>query len=74
AAGFVPASEAEGYKNDPDIVLLPVLDDRFSRSMKICFRREKHLSELGLLFRTFVIRYFDLEKASALPPSKEETK
>ena len=74
AAGFVPASEAEGYKNDPDIVLLPVLDDRFSRSMKICFRREKHLSELGLLFRAFVIRYFDLEKASALPSSKEEMK
>lgn len=74
AAGFVPASEAAGYRNDPDITLLPVLDDRFTRSMKICFLREKHLSELGLLFRTFVIHYFDLDKASGHPKAMEETK
>lgn len=62
ASGFVPATESDGYAKTPDIQLLQILDKRFLRPMKICFLREKHLSELGLLFREFVIRYFELDK------------
>ena len=62
ASGFVPESESAGYINDPDIRLLQILDKRFTRHMKICFLREKHLSELGLMFREFVISYFGLKK------------
>ncbi len=55
AAGFVPESEADAYRADPGIALLPIMNDRFTRSMKICFLREKHLSELGAQFREFVL-------------------
>lgn len=61
AAGFVPESEAAAYRSDSNITLLPVMNDRFTRSMKICFLREKHLSELGTLFRKHVLNYFLLE-------------
>lgn len=67
AAGFVPHSESAGYACDPNIRLLQILDKRFNRSMKLCFLREKHLSELGLQFRDFVIRFFDLEPQQAAP-------
>lgn len=68
AAGFVPESEAESYRHDPAIQLLPVLDSRFNRSMKICFRREKHLSELGLSFRDHVMEYYHLTSAQNTSP------
>lgn len=61
ACGFVPKSESSSYTDNSDIKLLPILDPRFTRHMKICFLRERHLSELGLLFREHVIDYFDLK-------------
>lgn len=60
ACGFVPGSESEAYNAMPEIKLLPILDPRFTRPMKICFLRENHLSELGLLFREHVIEHFGL--------------
>lgn len=60
AAGFVPASEADFYRSDKKIRLLRIMDSRFVRSMKICFLREKHLSDLGMEFRKFVMEYYHL--------------
>lgn len=60
ACGFVPKTEAQSYLADKNIRLLPVLDKRFIRPMKICFLREKHLSELGKQFREFVLDYYRL--------------
>lgn len=62
AAGFVPKSAEEIYRRDRGIKLLPVMSSRFTRSMKICFLREKHLSEMGLEFRSFLIGHFGLEQ------------
>lgn len=60
AVGFVPETEQDEYRNDPRIRLLPIMDRSFSRSMSICFRREKHISELGRKFRAFAMEYFGL--------------
>lgn len=62
AVGFVPKSEAESYQMDPSICLLPILNARFQRPMKICFLREKHLSSHGRLFKDFVTDYYSLQE------------
>ena len=61
ACGFVPKTEASAYRADKAIRLLHVLDPRFIRSMKICFLREKHLSERGRQFRASVLEFYHLE-------------
>ena len=61
AAGFVPEGEAEPYRSDPNIHLLPILDDRFSRELMICFRRDKHLSERAREFKAFAVSYLELK-------------
>ena len=61
ACGFVPEGSAEIYRNDSRIKLLHLTDDRFSRQMKACFKREKHLSVLGSAFRNSMIEYFNLQ-------------
>ena len=61
ACGFVPEGSAEIYRNDIRIKLLHLTDDRFSRHMKACFKREKHLSVLGSAFRKSMIEYFNLK-------------
>ena len=60
ACGFVSASEAFAYQNDPDITLLHVMDNRFSRPVKICFLRQKHLTPLAAAFRRFTMEYLHL--------------
>lgn len=61
AAGFVPEGSAEMYRNDSRIKLLHLTDDRFTRQMKACFKREKHLSPTGSAFRQAMIEYFNLK-------------
>ena len=61
ACGFVPEGSAEIYRNDSRIKLLHLTDERFSRQMKACFKREKHLSVLGGAFRKSMIEYFNLQ-------------
>lgn len=61
ACGFVPEGSAEIYRNDSRIKLLHLTDDRFSRQMKVCFKREKHLSALGAAFRKAMTDYFNLK-------------
>ncbi len=65
ACGFVPKTEEAAYSQDKNIRLLHVLDKRFVRPMKICFLREKHLSELGMQFREYVMDYYHLEPKDA---------
>ena len=62
AVGFVPEENAEIYRNDKRIRLLHLTDDRFSRSIKACFKREKHLSELAGNFKEHFLGYFNLQK------------
>ena len=61
ASGFVPEGSAEMYRNDSRIKLLHLTDDRFTRRMKACFKREKHLSHTGSAFRQAMIEYFNLQ-------------
>ncbi|MGN1003086.1 MAG: LysR family transcriptional regulator [Oscillospiraceae bacterium] len=61
AAGFVPEGESAAYQENRSIRLLPILDERFSRNLMICFRRDKHLSALARSFRDFAVDYFDLK-------------
>ena len=61
ACGFVPEGSAEMYRNDSRIKLLHLTDDRFTRQMKVCFKREKHLSVTGSAFRKSMIEYFNLK-------------
>ena len=60
AVGFVPEANAELYRNDKRIRLLHLTDDRFTRSIKVCFKREKHLSEIAGAFKEHFLGYFNL--------------
>jgi len=62
AGGFVPEGSAGLYKNDRRIRLLHLTDDRFTRPIKICFKREKHLSEFAGVFKEFFLDYFNLRE------------
>ena len=59
AAGFVPEGVADFYQNSK-IVLTKIEDTGFSRKLKICFKREKHLSAPAKAFRTFVLEWFQI--------------
>ena len=62
AVGFVPEADAALYRNDKRIKLLHLTDDRFSRTLKVCFKREKHLSVMAGAFRDFFLDSFNLRK------------
>lgn len=64
--GFVPESGADLYRGEPALRLIPIQDQRFTRQMMICFRREKHLSGLARTFRDFVLEYFGLVAAAKM--------
>ena len=64
AAGFVPEGCAELYRNDRRVRLLYLKDDRFSRSVKVCFKREKHLSKTAGAFKKHFIDWFSLQEES----------
>lgn len=60
AAGFVPEGSAEIYRNDKRIRLLHLTDDHFCRPIKVCFKREKHLSAIAGAFKKHFLCYFNL--------------
>lgn len=62
--GFISEGSANAYINDPNIVLIPVTDEEFDQEIMLGFKRDKHLSETGRLFRDFVT-----QKYSLTPPS-----
>ena len=53
-ACFVARSESRMFSDDPNIRLLHVRGAELSRSLMICFKREKLLSETGKAFMRFV--------------------
>lgn len=59
-AGFVPDGQEELYRRENTIRLVHLSDSRFSRRMKVCFKRDKHLSSLAAEFKKYMIRYFQL--------------
>lgn len=61
--GFAPESSGAFYREEPALRLVPIQDQRFTRQMMLCFRREKHLSPLARRFRDFVLDYFGLSAA-----------
>ena len=58
--GFVPQGGAESYALDPNIILLPVLEDGLNREIMLGFKREKHISDIGRQFAEFVRNYFQI--------------
>lgn len=61
AVGFVSEGRAEMYRIDSRIKLLHLTDNRFSRKMNICFKREKHLSVMASAFKKHVIDYYGIQ-------------
>ena len=61
AVGFVSENCSDFYSSK-NIRLIPLLDHRFSRKLRICFKRDKHLTDFGRSFRDFTIDYFSLKK------------
>jgi len=72
AVGFVPEELAEMYRQNGVIRLLPLMDQRFTRAVKVCFKREKHLADLALLFKNYMIRYFSLEDAGEVTEEESD--
>ena len=56
-AGFILVGASSFYASDDNLVVLPILDDRFSVKMKIVFRKDKHLSEDAKEFRDFALEF-----------------
>lgn len=60
ACGIVFSDNLSFYQECKDISLIPIMDKRFSMPMKICFKREKHLSEEAKNFIAFCSEYLGL--------------
>lgn len=58
--GFVLEDCTAAYTENDNIRLLPIEDPRFSREMKLCFKRRKHLTDIGQLFKEHVLTYLKL--------------
>lgn len=62
ALGFVPEGAAAPYRADPRIALARLASGRFTRPLMLCFKREKHLSPVGLEFQAFALDFFGVGK------------
>ena len=60
-AGFILQGASGFYASDDNIVIVPILDDRFAVNMKIVFRKDPHLSKEAKAFRDFALDYFARE-------------
>jgi DNA-binding transcriptional LysR family regulator len=58
--GFVAGDVSGVYKQDPNIILVPVDEEGFTNKVMIGFKREKHLSEAGKAFSEFISHAFSL--------------
>lgn|GEM_PF-683707 len=52
--GFVPQGGASLYVIDPNIVLLPILEEHLNHEVMIGFKREKQLSDIGKQFARYI--------------------
>ncbi len=59
AAGLIPEGLRQSFC-DPGVKLVPINSQRFRRTMKICFRREKHLSPTAAEFKSLVMERLKL--------------
>ena len=59
ACALIPNGDKD-FCSDRRIRLVPLVSNRFSRTMKLCFKREKHLSPTALAFRSFALEYLSL--------------
>lgn len=57
--GFVYEGTLPFY-SCPEIKILPILDKRFSLKMKICFKREKHLTDQAEDFKNYLIKKYKI--------------
>lgn len=62
ALGFVPEGAAAPYRADSRIALARLASGRFARPLMLCFKREKHLSPVGLEFQAFALDFFGVGK------------
>ncbi len=69
ALGFVPEGCAGPYRQDPDIRLCTITDNKFSRTMMICFKKEKYRSALGKVLQQYLT---DCLSPSGAPPDAPE--
>lgn len=62
AVGFVSSENRVFYESDRQIQLQSLLSSRFSRDIMICFKREKHLSDLAREFCEYVKSCLSIEE------------
>ena len=62
AMGFVPEGSAGADVSDPAIRVLPVNAQQFKRRIMVCFKRDKHISAAGKLFRSFLMERLGMEQ------------
>lgn len=62
ALGFVAEGCAGAYREDKQICLKPIHDNKFHRRVMVCFRRSKHLSAAGRDFERFMIHRLGLRE------------
>ena len=60
AVGFVPRGCARSYEVDLRIRLLPIRDIRLTRRIRICFKRDKHLSPACRELKAFLLERLGL--------------
>lgn len=61
ACAVVPDGVAGSFSHT-DIRLIPLITPRFSRNMRICFKRDKHLSPVARDFRNLVMENMGLKE------------
>ena len=69
--GFVPEGCAEAYRRDPGIRLRPITNDKFSRVMMVCFKKEKYTSPLGRMLREFMAGCLDGAEQEKKSPTQK---
>jgi len=61
-AGFIAEESELLFRHEDSISLIHLADSRFSRKMKVCFKRDKHLSDIAAAFKAHMIRFYDLSR------------
>lgn len=59
--GFAASGSASFYRNEPGIRLIPVQDQKLTRKMMVCFRKDKYLSVTAKMFKGFVLNFFHVQ-------------
>ena len=60
AVGFITEGMIQTYADDPSIVILELENEDFIQSVMLGFKREKHLTDAGRVFRNYLMEYFKI--------------